>query len=154
MPSTDRIEKQILLNAPRPRVWRALSNADEFGQWFRVRLHGAFVEGATVEGDVTYPGYEDHVVELEVVKLERERLFSYRWRPHRSRGAQAGQSTEPTLVEFRLQDAPGGTGGTLLTLCESGFDRLPAGKREEMFRRNDGGWTEQMKNIERHVAAS
>jgi uncharacterized protein YndB with AHSA1/START domain len=151
MSSTDRIEKQILLKAPRARVWRALSNAEEFGQWFRVRLHGAFVAGATIEGDVTYPGYEDHVVELEVLKLEREKLFSYRWRPHRARGAMAGESTEPTLVEFRLQDAPG---GTLLTLCESGFDQLPADKRESMFRRNDGGWTIQMKNIEIHVAAS
>ncbi|MGC2751771.1 MAG: hypothetical protein WCA40_05335, partial [Candidatus Acidiferrum sp.] len=57
---------------------------------------------------------------------------------------------EPTtLVEFRLEKT---ATGTLLLLTESGFNNLPGDRRLEAFRRNEGGWTEQMKNIEKHVA--
>ena len=149
MSDTDRIEKSILLDAPRPRVWRALTDAKEFGTWFRVALDGTFREGATVRGHITYPGYEHVTMEMLIERLDPERLFSYRWHPYAiERGVD--YSAEPTtLVEFRLEDA---THGTRLTVVESGFDRLPSGRRDEAFRMNEGGWSEQMGNIERHVA--
>jgi len=149
MSDTDRIEKKIHLRAPRARVWRALANAEEFGTWFRMKFEGAFAEGKTVRGQILYPGFEHKKFELAIERLDPERLFSYRWHPYPIDPAVDYSTEPPTLVEFRLEDAPG---GTQLTVVESGFDRLPAARRAEAFRGNEGGWTEQMKNIERHVA--
>jgi uncharacterized protein YndB with AHSA1/START domain len=150
MSSTDRIEKTIVLKASRARVWRALTDANEFGAWFRVELEGAFVEGATVRGRITHPGYEHLSMELVVERIEPQRLFSYRWHPYAVE-PDTDYSTEPTtLVELRLDEVEG---GTRLTVVESGFDRLPAARREAAFRMNEGGWAEQMLNVERHVAA-
>ncbi|HZS41017.1 MAG TPA: SRPBCC family protein [Polyangia bacterium] len=149
MSSTDRIEKKILLRASRARVWRALSHAQEFGQWFGVKLEGEFAERATVRGRITYPGYEHLTMELAVERMDPERLFSYRWHPY-AIDPKVDYSSEPTtLVELRLEDAPG---GTLLTIVESGFDAIPRGRRDEAFRMNDRGWGEQTANLERHVA--
>jgi len=153
-PKNDRIEKKILLSAPRARVWRALSDAAEFGQWFRVRLEGAFHAGTTIVGRITYPGYEHLRLEMQIVELVPERYFSYRWRPN-AVDPNKDYSAEPmTLVEFTLDETPGTAGApaTLLTIVESGFARLPAERRTEAFRANEGGWSEQLKNIERHVA--
>jgi uncharacterized protein YndB with AHSA1/START domain len=147
--STDRIEKTVKLLAPRSRVWRAITNADEFGAWFGVKLEGAFAEGGTVLGRITHPGYEHVTMEVLVDRIEPERYFSYRWHPY---AIQPGvdYSREPTtLVEFNLAEADG---GTVLTIVESGFDRIPLARRAEAFRMNDGGWTEQVKNIERYVS--
>ena len=147
--STDRIEKQILLRAPQPRVWRALTNAEEFGAWFRVKLEGPFVPGGRTKGKITYPGYEHITMEVQVERIEAESLFSYRWHPY-AIDPKVDYSGEPTtLVEFRLEPTEG---GTLLTVVESGFDQLPASRRDEAFRMNDGGWKQQLTNIERHVA--
>jgi len=144
----DRIEKQIELKAPIARVWRALTDHREFGKWFRVNLEGPFVPGQISRGHITYPGYEHLKWEAVVQKMEPERLFSFTWHPY-AIDSQKDYSKEPsTLVEFRLE--PKG-GGTLLTLTESGFNKLPADRRLEAFRMNDNGWTEQVKNIERHV---
>ena len=149
MTSTDRIEKTILLRAPRARVWRALTDADEFGTWFRVKLEGPFRAGATVRGRITYPGYEHVTMEMQIERLEPERLFAYRWHPYAIEPGVDYASEPTTLVEFRLDEVPR---GTRLTVVESGFDRLPKGRRDEAFRMNEGGWSEQMANIERHVA--
>ncbi|HXZ39488.1 MAG TPA: SRPBCC family protein [Terriglobales bacterium] len=149
----DRIEKQIELKAPLSRVWRALTDYREFGQWFRVKLDGPFVQGQVSQGNITYPGYE-HVKWYAVVqRIEPERLFSFTW-PHPKsldRAEYSGDySNDPTtLVEFRLEKTKN---GTLLRITESGFDQLPGDLRLEAFRRNEGGWTEQMKNIEAYVA--
>ena len=147
---TDRIEKRIELKAPVSRVWRALTDYREFGQWFRVNLEAPFAAGQTARGNITYPGYEHLTMELVVQKLEPERLFSFTWHPNAVDPKKDYSSEPSTLVEFRLEQ--NGT-GTLLTLTESGFDKIPAGRRLEAFRRNDGGWTEQMKNIAGHVAS-
>ena len=149
MSPTDRIEKTIVLKAPRSRVWRALTDHEEFGRWFRVNLESPFREGATVRGQVTYPGYEHVTMEVVVERIEPERLFSYRWHPGAVDPATDFASEPMTLVEFRLDDAPG---GTRVTVVESGFDALPPGRRDEAFRMNEPGWAEQMGNIERHVA--
>jgi uncharacterized protein YndB with AHSA1/START domain len=148
--STDRIEKRVTLRAPRARVWRALTNAEEFGAWFGAKLEGAFAEGATMRGRITIKGYEHVQMEMLIERIQPERLFSYRWHPY-AIDAKVDYSAEPTtLVEFRLDDAEG---GTLLTIVESGFDRLPASRRAEAFRMNESGWTGQAKNIERYVTA-
>ena len=147
--STDRIEKTITLRAPRSRVWRALANADEFGTWFRVKLDSNFVVGRTVTGRVTYPGYEHLTFSVIVERMDAERLFSLRWHPA-AVDPKVDYSAEPTtLVEFRLDET---AQGTLLTVIESGFDRLPAGRRDEAFRMNSEGWAIQMENIQRHVS--
>jgi len=148
---TDRIEKMIRLRAPRSRVWRALTDAREFGAWFQVELEGAFAPGARVRGKITTPGYEHLTMEITVERMEPERLFSYRWHPY-AIDPKLDYSSEPTtLVEFQLAPV---AEGTLLTVVESGFDRIPAARRAEAYRMNDGGWAEQMKNIERHVASA
>lgn len=147
----DRIEKRIELKAPVSRVWRALTDHREFGEWFRVKLNGPFVPGKATHGQVTYPGYEHLKWEAVVQKMETERLFSLTWHPY-AIDPNVDYSKEPsTLVEFRLEKIPS---GTLLVLTESGFDKIPSDRRLEAFRMNDGGWTEQMKNIEAYVTRS
>ena len=145
----DQIEKRIELKAPVSRVWRALTDYREFGQWFRVKLDGPFVVGQVSRGQITYPGYEHVKWGAIVQKMETERLFSFTW--HHSHDPNADISKEPTtLVEFGLEKIEA---GTLLTVTESGFEDLPADRRLEAFRMNEAGWTEQLKNIESYVAA-
>jgi uncharacterized protein YndB with AHSA1/START domain len=151
--ANERIEKRIELKAPLSRVWRALTDHREFGEWFRVKLDGPFIVGQVSHGWITHPGYEHIKWEATIEKMESERLFSFRW-PHPKSLDKAKYSSdysgEPiTLVEFRLEKT---STGTLLVLTESGFENLPADRRLEAFRRNDGGWTEQMKNIENYVS--
>lgn len=147
---SDRIEKQIELKAPVSRVWRALTDHREFGEWFRVKIDGPFVPGMPSTGHVTYPGYEHVQWHAIVQRMEPESLFSFTWHPYAVDPKIDYSAESPTLVEFRLEPIPG---GTRLRLTESGFDKLPANRRAEAMRMNDGGWTEQLKNIERHVAA-
>jgi|SRR5215831_183441 len=148
--TTDRIEKQILLKAPRSRVWRALTDSREFGDWLQMKFDEPFVEGRTVSGQVTYPGYEHLKGEIVIERIEPERRFSYRWHPN-AVDADHDYSKEPmTLVEFTLEEKPG---GTLLKLVESGFDSIPIERRAAALKSNDGGWTEQMKSIEAWLTA-
>jgi uncharacterized protein YndB with AHSA1/START domain len=146
---TDRIETRIELKAPVSRVWRALTDYREFGEWFRVKLDGPFVAGEISRGHITYPGYEHVVWEAVVQKIEPEKLFSFTWHPYAIDPNKDYSQEAPTLVEFRLEKTPD---GTLLLLTESGFDKIPSSRRVEAFRKNDGGWTEQTKNIESHLA--
>jgi uncharacterized protein YndB with AHSA1/START domain len=148
---TDRIEKRLELRAPVSRVWRALTDHREFGEWFRVALEGPFAPGQIARGNMTYPGYEHLRWEATIQRMEPERLFSFTWRPYAIDPAVDYSGETPTLVEFILE--PLGD-GTLLLIVESGFDQLPDHRRLEAFRMNDRGWTEQLKNIERHVGQS
>jgi uncharacterized protein YndB with AHSA1/START domain len=146
--TTDRIEKRVVLRAPRTRVWRALTNATEFGTWFRVNLEGAFVAGQPIRGKMAIPGFEHATIELLVERIDPERYFSYRWHPYAIDPA-VDYSAEPTtLVEFHLEDAEG---GTALTIVESGFDRIPLARRAEAFRMNDNGWAGQIKHLAKYV---
>lgn len=144
----ERIEKRLELKAPVSRVWRALTDYREFGEWFRVKLDGPFAPGQISHGHITYPGYEHVQWEAVVQRMEPERLFSFTWHPYAVDPKMDYSKETPTLVEFRLEKT---ASGTLLVLTESGFDKIPAARRGEAFRRDDGGWTEQMKNIETHV---
>jgi uncharacterized protein YndB with AHSA1/START domain len=148
--STDRIERKILLKAPRSRVWRALSDAAEFGAWFGVDFKGkTFAAGKPVQGKVTYPGYEHIVMEVQIERMERERLLSWRWHPA-AIDPSVDYSQEPTtLVVFELEEVDS---GTLLTVVESGLDKIPPARRATVFRLNSSGWDEQMRNVEKHVA--
>jgi uncharacterized protein YndB with AHSA1/START domain len=137
----DRIEKQIELKAPISRVWRALTDYREFGEWFGVKLDGPFVAGQVSRGQITHPGYEHVKWEAVVEKMEPERLFSFTW-PHPKSFDPADcrdySAAPTTLVEFRLE--------------KTGFAQLPDSLRLEAFRRNEGGWAQQMRNVESYVA--
>lgn len=147
--NTDRIEKTIVLRAPQSQVWRAISSARDFGEWFGVKVDGEFQTGAHVAGRITTPGYDHLTMELLIEQIVPERLFSYRWHPH-AIDPVADYSKEPTtLVEFHLETV---SGGTRLTVIESGFGAIPASRRDIAFRMNDGGWAQQLLNIEKHLS--
>jgi uncharacterized protein YndB with AHSA1/START domain len=147
--STDRIEKTILINAPRSRVWRALSSAEEFGKWFGVSLQGqVFTPGQRVQGPITIAGYEDVVFDLVIETMEPEKRLSFCWHPCAVDPKTDYSQEERTLVTFELTDS---AGGTLLKVIESGFDGVPPVRRMEAFRENSGGWEIQLKNIAAHA---
>lgn len=145
-PASDRIERKIVLKAPRSQVWRALANAEAFGKWFGVALKDKrFVAGEWTQGQVTYPGYEHVLLNVLVERVEPERVFSFRWHPYAVE-PNVDYSQEPTtLVKFELDDHDG---GTLLKVSESGFDHIPQTRREKAFRMDSRGWEEQMNNLE------
>jgi len=145
----NQIEKKIELKAPVSRVWRALTDYREFGEWFRVKLDGPFVPGEVSTGHITWPGYEHLKWEAVVQEMDPEQYFSYTWHPYAMDPNLDYSLETPTLVEFRLEKT---ANGTLLVVTESGFDDIPAERRDEAFRKNDGGWAQQVKNIETYVA--
>lgn len=147
---TDRIERSVVINAPRDRVWRALSDPQEFGAWFGVNLAGqAFSPGRTTCGPITAKGYEHIIWEVRIDRVEPPNLLSFHWHPYAIDPNTDYSNEEPTLVTFTLKDAPGNA--TRLTVVESGFDKVPPSRRLEAFRMNDRGWSMQMENIVRHV---
>ena len=146
---SDRIVKTVELRAPVSRVWRALSDHEEFGAWFRVRLDGPFVPGGISTGRMTYPGYEHYPWLATVEKMEPERLLSFRWHDFDEASGLAVDDQSTPLVEFRLEPV---AGGTLLTITESGFEALPEHRRLEVLRGNTQGWNIQAENIAHHVA--
>jgi uncharacterized protein YndB with AHSA1/START domain len=156
---TDRIEKRILLHAPRKRVWRALSDSSEFGSWFGVKFDGPFAPGACMRGVVApttvdaevakaQKKYEGMPFEITIEQMEPERLFSFRWHPFAvERGVD--YSAEPTtLVVFELEEV---ADGIMLTVTESGFDQIPLARRAKAFTANEGGWGMVVKLIEQYV---
>jgi uncharacterized protein YndB with AHSA1/START domain len=149
-PVTDRIETRVEVNAPRSRVWRAVSTAREFATWFGIQLDGEFTAGATVRGRITIKG-EPLTLDLGIERIEPEHYFSYRWHPY-AIDPKVDYSNEPTtLVEFRLDEIANGT-STAVTIVESGFDRIPLARRAEAYRMNDKGWAGQSKKLVAYVA--
>lgn len=149
--STDRIEKQIQLSSPQPRVWRALTDSREFGKWFGVEFDKPFAAGANLRGRLTNKGYEDKTFEIVVDKIEPERLFTFRWHPFAVE-PDVDYSKEPmTLITFTLEAT---AGGTLLKVVESGFDKIPASRRAKAFEMDSKGWAAQMENIRKYLAAN
>lgn len=142
--TSDRIERQIVLSSPRARVWRALTDAGQFGTWFRVKLSRGFAVGERAMGHITWPGYEHLKFECTVERMEPARCFAFRWHPY-AIDPEADYSREPpTLVEFILDDT---IGGTRLTVLESGFARVPEERRAEAYAKNSEGWDVQLRNI-------
>ena len=150
MSSTDRIEKLVNLDAPRSRVWRALTDYKQFNQWFGVALTSPFAPGAAVNGRLTIKKYENFDLTLWIDRMEPETFFSFRWHPYAIEEG-IDYSAEPTtLVTFRLEDAGH---GTKLTIVESGFDAIPESRRARAFSANSGGWDGQIRNIQKFLAA-
>lgn len=147
----NQIEKRIELKAPVSRVWRAITDSREFGTWFRVNIEGPFAAGQKSEGHMTYPGYEHVRWQVVIQKIEPQRLFSFTWHPYALDPKVDYSAETPTLVEFRLEKTET---GTLLVVTETGFDKVPAGRRAEAFRMNDSGWATQVKNIADYVTRS
>jgi uncharacterized protein YndB with AHSA1/START domain len=145
---TDSIERSINLSAPVDRVWRALTDHREFGQWFRVAIEGPFVAGQPSTGHMTLKGYEHVRWNVRIVAMDAPRHFAFTWHPYAIDPAVDYDVEEPTLVTFRLE--PDGA-GTKLTVIESGFDKVPAHRRDEAIRMNGGGWTAQVDNIRKYV---
>jgi uncharacterized protein YndB with AHSA1/START domain len=144
----NQIEKKIELKAPISRVWRALTDYREFGEWFRVKLDGPFVSGQASTGYITWPGYEHLKWEAVVQEMEPEQYFAFTWHPYAVDPKVDYSIETPTLVEFRLEKTET---GTLLTVTESGFEDVPSERRQEAFRKNEGGWIQQMTNIQDYV---
>lgn len=144
------IEKTIELNAPIERVWQALTDHREFGTWFGVRIDGPFAPGQPSRGQITIKGFEHVRWNAEIMSMQKPAYFAYEWHPYAIE-PDVDYSSEPrTLVEFRLEAVKA---GTRLTVVESGFDALPVERRDIAFRMNDGGWTQQTRNIKTHVEA-
>jgi uncharacterized protein YndB with AHSA1/START domain len=149
-PSADRIEKQVTLEAPRARVWRALTEVAQFNAWFGVSLEAPFTSGAEVSGQISIRGYEHVKMTIWIESMEPERFFSFRWHPYAIEPG-ADYSAEPTtLVSFTLEDADG---GTRLSIVESGFDAIPESRRAKAFAMNSAGWNGQAENIRKYLAA-
>jgi uncharacterized protein YndB with AHSA1/START domain len=145
--TTDRIQKTTIIRAPRSKVWRALTDSRQFGQWFEAEVEGPFVPGQRAEGATTCPGYEHLRFQVDVEQMVPERLFSWRWQPG---GDPIDPSLPTTLVVFELEDVPE---GTRLTVTETGFDQIPVDRRAKAYRENDQGWTEQLENVRNYVGA-
>jgi uncharacterized protein YndB with AHSA1/START domain len=158
--NTDRIEKKILLHASLARVWRALSDSKEFGSWFGMKLDGPFVAGSKIRG-VCVPTtvdaevakaqkqHEGTAFEIWIERMEAERLFSFRWHPHAVERSVDYSGEPTTLIEFVLTDTPD---GVLLTVTESGFDRIPVARRVKAFTANEQGWGIVVKLLEEYLA--
>lgn len=146
--STNHIVKHIELNAHVARVWRALTDYKEFAEWFCLILDTPFAPGKKVDAILNYPGMERLKWQITIDKIEPETLFSFYWHPHAINPEMDYSKEEKTLVEFRLEKI---SGGTSLTVTESGFDSLPASRRDEAFRMNSEGWKEQLENIKKYV---
>jgi uncharacterized protein YndB with AHSA1/START domain len=142
------IEKTVDLKAPVEKVWHALTDHEQFGSWFRVKLEGPFVLGELSRGRVTYPGYEHLRWEARVVRMEKPKVFAFTWHPYAVDPDKDYFGEPPTLVEFTLTPRPA---GTHLRIVESGFDALPLERRDEAMRMNEGGWAVQMENVKAHV---
>ena len=143
----NQIKKQVDLKAPIERVWQAISDYKEFGQWFRVRLDGPFEQGAEQTGQITYPGYEHIGWKVRVTAVEPPRRLAFEW-PHADDKQNVREDWPWMTVEFRLE--PHGD-GTRVTVTESGFDAMPANVRDNNYRQNEQGWEEQMRNVAAHV---
>ena len=147
----NKIEKKIELKAPIAKVWKALSDYKEFGQWFRVNIEAPFAVGEVSSGNMTYPGYE-HVKWHAVIRaMEPEKLFSFTWHPYAIDPKVDYSGETPTVIEFILEETKD---GTLLTVTETGFDKIPKNRQIDAFRMNSQGWAEQLKNIEKHVTGA
>ena len=157
--STDRIQKRILLHAPRERVWRALSDSTEFGTWFGMKFDGPFAPGACMHGVLSptkvdaevgrlQKDHEGLSFEITIESMEPERLFSFRWHPGAVERGYDYSAEPTTLVAFELEQV---ADGVMLMVTESGFDQIPLARRAKAFSANEGGWTMMVKVIERYV---
>ena len=158
--STDCIEKKILLRAPRSRVWRAISDPEQFGAWFGVKVEGPFTPGTALCGRLVGTQVNEEIAaaqrqyahmpfEMVVDRVEPEHRFSFRWHPFAVEEG-VDYSGEPmTLVTFSLEETPE---GVLVTVTESGFDQIPIERRARAFAANEGGWSVVITLLDTYVS--
>lgn len=150
MHASNEIKRKVLLHAPREHIWKALTDAEQFGDWFGIALKGQqFVQGRTLKAPITYPGYEHVVWNATIERLEPQQRFAFSWHPYAVDNSIDYDREPPTLVEFTLTDHDG---GVLLQVVESGFDAIPQARRQKALKMNARGWDEQMANIENYLA--
>ena len=149
--SSDRIEKQVTLDAPRSRVWCALTDVARFNTWFGVSLATPFTPGAEVSGKINIRNYEHVTMTIWIETMEPERFFSFRWHPYAIEPGIDYADEPTTLVSFTLEDSGK---GTRLTIVESGFDAIPESRRAKAFAMNSSGWAGQAENIRKFLAAT
>jgi len=157
----NRIYETITLRASRGRVWFAISDAKEFGAWFGASFDGPFAPGERVTGTITpttvdpevaaqQQPYAGMAMQIWIDQIEPERLFSFRWHPF-AVDEDADFDAEPkTLVTFELKDDPD---GVVLTITESGFNRLPPERRVKAFTANEQGWEKQLRLLQKYVGS-
>ena len=159
--STDRIEKQVVLRAPLDRVWRAISDSQEFGQWFGVRIDGPFVAGTSVTATITGTTVDEEVAEMQrphagataiwqIVAVEPQRRFAYRWHPFAVESTVDYDAEPTTLVEFTMSETPD---GVLLSIVESGFGAIPEARRGAAFEANSEGWSKQTELVRKYLSS-
>jgi uncharacterized protein YndB with AHSA1/START domain len=160
--SNDRIEKEVVLRAPLERVWRAISDADEFGRWFGVRFDGPFVAGTSVTGVITPTTVDEDVARAQephagksdtwqIVAIEPQRRLALRWHPYAVESGTDSSQEPTTLVEFTLDEM---ADGVRLRIVESGFDAIPAERRVSAFEANSVGWAAQTELVRKYLALS
>jgi uncharacterized protein YndB with AHSA1/START domain len=158
----DRIEKEVLLKAPLDRVWRAISDAEEFGRWFGVRFDGPFVPGTSVIGTMTPTAVDEQVAKAQrpyagvadawqIVAVEPPRRLAYRWHPYGVEDGMDASKVPTTLVEFTLEDT---SDGVLLRIVESGFDAIAPERRQSAYESNTEGWSIQVDLVRKYLALS
>ena len=135
--NTDRIEKQVVLKAPLERVWRAISESDQFGRWFGMAVEGPFIAGQWVAAKIVptevdaevakhQEPYRGMAFELFIERIEPMRRFAFRWHPNAVEPGKDYRAEPTTLVSFELKEHGD---GVLLTITESGFDQIPLERR-------------------------
>jgi uncharacterized protein YndB with AHSA1/START domain len=145
----NKIEKSIELPAPVSQVWRAVTDSEQFGEWFGVKLANSFIAGQKTQGQITHPGLEHVKFEASVLKIDPEKHFSFHWHPYAIDASIDYTKETPTLVEFKFDKT---MAGTKLTIVETGFDKIPEHRQEEAYNMHEDGWQQQLKNIENYIA--
>lgn len=141
--STDRIEREVTIEAPIERVWALITESEHVGVWFGDA-------GADIDlrpgGAIEFRWKEHGDSQGTVVAVEPPRRFAYRWVSLTSARGQAPTDDNTTLVEFMLE--PAGQ-GTLVRVVESGFDALDcsADERAEAVAGNTRGWGAELGDL-------
>jgi uncharacterized protein YndB with AHSA1/START domain len=158
--NTDRLVKEVLLKSSLERVWNALTDSNEFGSWFGMKLEGPFRAGQLLRGHIAPTSvdpevakmqkpYEGTAVVLWIERIEPKTLFSFQWHPY-AVDLNTDYSKEPrTTVTFALKEE---SGGVRLTITESGFEDLPISRRNEALKSNEGGWEAQTQLIAKYLS--
>jgi uncharacterized protein YndB with AHSA1/START domain len=139
-----KIERKTLIQAPLPRVWKALTTAQEFGAWFSSDVKGEFEAGKRMELISTHATSKGQAFHFTIERMEPERVFSWRWHP-----GSAKPEDGTTLVEFQLEETEG---GTLVTVTETGFEGIALARRVKAFDENTRGWESQLDALVKYAS--
>jgi uncharacterized protein YndB with AHSA1/START domain len=155
----ERIVKNVIIRAPRERVWKALTDSQEFGRWFGAQFDGPFVAGRSVRGriapsevatpeEIASHPYLGKPMVFQIERIEPPHRFSYRWQPLEGRDNPETFNGPSTLVEFTLDET---NEGTRLTVTESGFSSIPTARRKSAYESHEGGWSVQVQRVRVHI---